>query len=171
MIRLSINKPGVTPFVAVLAAFMAIFTVTAPARADEPNYDSMSTRELEDELDRTSLGGPIVLLATGGGLAIGGAVFTLYGAVFEAVCTDDWDSYSGTGSNCGGKALLIVGGTGLVVGATLATIGGVWLGSRIGKRRRLKRALERTEGAWAGEWQVGVAPVSSGQGLNLKLTF
>ncbi len=153
----------------VLVATLVLCFSTTEARAED--YSTLSQRELENKLDETSLGGPIATLAVGGGLAIGGAVFTLYGAVFEAVCTDD--SYWGydSGTNCGGKALLIIGGTGLVVGATLATVGGVWLGSSIKKRRKLKRELDRRNYGFKPTYQVGLAPLSTGQGLAFKMQF
>jgi|GEM_PF-3824352 len=137
-------------------------------------YSSMSLDDLEDELDDTSLGGPIVMLGVGGGFAIIGGIYSLSFLVVKSACDssgggyyedDGCDSFGTVGT------VLAVGAVG---GAVLATVGGIWLGSRIGTRRELKREIRKKGGDATGfgrQWAVVPMATPKSAGLGFAATF
>lgn len=150
---------------------LCALTVVVPAYAqEEPNYDSMSQAELENELDNTSLGGPITLLAVGGGVAIVGASVALYGVGYSLSCDLAYDVFDERERRCNAAVPILIGLSMVAIGGGTAAGGGIWLGSRISKRRQINRSLERYESSGV-SWQVGLAPVFAGTGLRLSASF
>jgi hypothetical protein len=92
------------------------------------------------------LGGPITVLAIGGGTLVVGANLVLFGLTrnrldreLEAI-----DGMSSSGSKPG-NVMLVLGSVGLVAGAGMAIGGGLWLKSRLGKRRTLNHQIDELE--------------------------
>jgi hypothetical protein len=86
-------------------------------------------QELREERRQYGLGGPITMMAVGGGVALGAAYVYLLG---RAYCLDDCDAP---------PALIVVGAAGLGVGIW----GAVLLGDRVGDRRRNGREIKELE--------------------------
>lgn len=88
--------------------------------------------------DKYSLGGPIALIAVGGGVVIGGLVFAAYGALFRSI------DYTGTLDEA--SRVMIIGGLGAAVLGTGALTGGlVWLPNQIKKRRPYNERIDELE--------------------------
>ena len=134
---------------------------------DSSEYSSMSLPELEEELDDASLGGPIVMLAIGGGVALIGGVYSLMFLLTKGAC--DAESLEGDTTCDTFGTIGTVMGVGAIGGALLAGGGGFFLGSRIGTRRKIKREIKKREGTVS--W--GVTPMinTSGGGLGLSGSF
>ncbi len=175
------------PLRTAVALLVAIVTVSAPAYAEEPNFDSWSAEELENELEQTTLGAPITVLAVGGGIFIAGGSLMLLGLLSHALCevavyepeqgyphTEDYPGHGDTSDDlqCG-RSLLLWGLGAAVIGGGLAGGGGIWLGSRIRKRRMLNRALEKYEvtSVETARWELAPNKLKNGGQLELILRF
>ena len=147
-----------------------VLMLNAPSQAQELelDYSSMSVYELEYELEKRSLGPPIATLAVGGGFVIAGGALAYVGSVLQVACSNSVQDDCGLDSR--GDDTLTLGLIGLGVGAAVAAVGGIWLGDRIGERRKIKRALERNQAGF-NSLQVGISSVGSGQGFSLRMSF
>jgi hypothetical protein len=111
---------------------------------------------LREERRQYGLGGPITLLAIGSGVAfVSGYVYVLSAGVCHSDCEPP-------------TTLLGVGVIGLGVGIW----GAVWLGDRIGDRRRNSRAIRELE-AQKAEYEVSVVPAlgPDGAGMQMRVVF
>jgi hypothetical protein len=85
-----------------------------------------------------SLGGPIAVVAVGGGFVVGGLLVAAYGAIFRSI------DYYGTLDEA--SRVMIVGGLGAaVLGAGALTAGLVWLPNQIKKRRPYNERIDELE--------------------------
>lgn len=99
---------------------------------------------LEDERDeRYSLGGPIALLAVGGGMTLGGLLFLAQGVALKSAASAGGTSTSG-GADAG-AALMGVGVMGLAFGGGFLAGGGIWLSKRVEKRLPYNKQIDALE--------------------------
>lgn len=127
-------EPRSAPVVVAPAPAPVSSTEERMRLADEIDY-------LEDERDdRYSLGGPIALMAVGGGLTLGGLLFLAQGAALKSAATVGGSSAS-VGADAG-STLMGLGVMGLGFGGGFLIGGGVWLSKRIEKRRPYNDQIE-----------------------------
>ncbi len=127
---------------------------------------------LEDERDeRYSLGGPIAVMAIGGGLSLGGLVFLVQGLAIRGVVSASGTSGYGAGNV--GSTLMVVGGIGMATGAGFLIGGGAWLGKRIQKRRPYNQRIDELESQadYYGSWRVQPLFGRSSLGLGVTSVF
>jgi hypothetical protein len=116
----------------------------APAAAPAPIYPvapsrsllEAELRSLEEQRAELSLGLPIALMIGGGAAMLLGGTVLLFAAMTDAICDDDYDSYS---ANCGGAAdgVYVLGVGGIIGGAIALVAGFIILGDRAPERRAL----------------------------------
>lgn len=141
---------------------------------ESDDYSSMSLDELESELDDTSLGGSIVMLGVGGGVALIGGLYALSFLLTKSACdSNSYGTFDDDGCDSFGTAGTVLA-VGAVGGALLAAGGGILLGSTIGKRNKLKREI-RSRGGEAqlasGTWAVAPMFGQDGAGLGVVGSF
>jgi hypothetical protein len=112
--------------------------------------------QLRDERAQYGLGGPITMLAIGGGVLLVSGSLALMLATLQSRCDPTYDS-------CGSGSSPVVFGLIAAGGAGLGVAGGVMLGNRIGKRRELGTEIKRLERERDGIQQYGVT-----YGFNLR---
>jgi len=143
---------------------------SAPTDYGMTGADRMMLKEsiddIADERDaKYSLGGPIALLAVGGGFTIGGLVVAAYGAVFLSL--DVYGTLDGPG-----KVMIIGGLSAAALGAGGVVGGLVWLNKRIEKRRPYNERIEDLENQLEyGAIYVQPLVLRNGAGLGLGGTF
>lgn len=148
------------------ALSLCLVLVWAPlSRAED--YSRLTDTQLRLEKENTGIGGPIALLATGGGIFLFGLPILLAGLATDQACTY---SPPPQGTPCPSAGVLGVGVGFLVVGAGLGIPGGIWLGERLGKRNDIKREMIR-RGITRVDLQWTPVAVPSGGGLALAGTF
>lgn len=131
---------------------------TSPSRPVDVILDyenespDLQRERLIKERASLTLAGPIVVLAIGGGVLIAGGVTFMIGALVQADCAFD--------TTCPHKPWMHAGVPLMILGATTAALGGVWLGVRLSHRRKLDRQIE-----------VGLMPRPLGTGLQAQWRF
>ncbi|MCH2109010.1 MAG: LapA family protein [Polyangiaceae bacterium] len=121
---------------------------SSSAWAQPPTNDERAIHaeidRLEDEkADNASLGGPITIMAIGGGaLAIGTGIALSYATLQSANNIVAYDDLSYQQSYTGG---IVVGAVTATIGAGMVLGGGFWLRSRIRKRKKYNRQIESLE--------------------------
>jgi hypothetical protein len=128
-----------------------------------PGYREMSQEQLQLELDETSMAGPIALLGSGGGLVIAGVGMLAIGQTVKSNCVFD--------TTCQAKSWQIAAVPTLGIGVVLATVGGIWLGSVLETRGRIKKAMSKYHAQSPAHWQIGVTSLAGGQSLEFRLQF
>lgn len=143
-------------------------TFSGTARAEESRpYHTMSEGELKQALADVKLGGPISMLAVGGGGVLLGGSFVISGLIYK-----NWSSYC-YDLDCDdlGRTYMIAGGVLGGVGAAFAIGGGIWLGNRLGERRAIKKELATRTNSSQLEVRYGLVPLSTGLGVGASGTF
>lgn len=124
---------------------------------------------LEEERDeRYSLGGPISIMAIGGGLTIGGLLFLAQGIALRSTASIGGSATSGVADT--GSALMGVGALGLVTGGGFLIGGGVWLSKRLDRRRPYNEEIEGLESQIDFYGSVRVRPLVGNDRLGLGVT-
>lgn len=144
----------------------------APAPAASPgvvldysgNSREFRRKQLQEERAGLSLGGPIAVTAIGGVVLLAGGVSYMIGTMIHADCVFD--------TTCQHKGWLYAGVPLMLVGATTAALGGIWLGVRTSNRQRLDREIEALAWETRGpQLSVGMMPRALGGTLQARLSF
>jgi hypothetical protein len=126
--------------------------------------------ELDQERDKHSLGGPITMMAIGGGSILVGAYLALFGLLMDDSCHSEFDNDCGTD----GDTLLTLGLLAGLGGGALLTGGAIWLPKKLKPRRELGAQIKLLEREREGiEMRLSIRPQLSrnSTGLRLLLTF
>jgi hypothetical protein len=113
-----------------------LFAATTP----ELSPDELDARidEVTAERAEQSLGGPIALMAVGGGALLIGGYILFLGLLIDSSCHEGYET-------CDSDGLTLPGTVGVVAGGGMLLGGGLWLGDRVGKRRELGVELKRLQ--------------------------
>lgn len=125
--------------VALSEARLPLLFVSDDEETKKPSIDAMTRDQLAAELRRLdetkpSIVGPIVMLAIGAPLVIGGSLIVIEG--LGNIAAVSGTTFSATfGAYFVGYFLIIAGAAFITVGAILAIIGGIKLAMRLGSKR------------------------------------